>query len=112
MTAPGIPDVNYAEGWIEAKWMKTWPKKAETEPVRFGHPLTLEQGIWLWQRRLAGGSAFCCCQVERSWFFFDGMTIRKRFDLMTRPEMIAEAVFYMPKGMEAERLITWLRSHP
>lgn len=109
-TGIGIPDVNFVGGWIECKMMSEWPKRADTHPVKFQHPLSLEQGIWLWKRSKAGGLALCCCQVARSWFFFDGLTIKDRWDQMTRPEMIAEAVFYSPNGLEKERLVEWLRS--
>ena len=27
---PGTPDINYSEGWIEAKWLRAWPRKPET----------------------------------------------------------------------------------
>lgn len=109
MTGLGIPDVNCIGAWFECKWLRAWPKGCETNPVKFGHPLTKEQGIWLYRRSRAGGLAMVVAQVQREWFFWSGMTIRNRFDQMTRPEMIKEAVLYMPNGLEAERLIEYVR---
>ncbi len=108
ITALGIPDVNYKGGWLECKDLKYWPKRADTNPVKFKHPLTKEQGIWLWKRSRLGGTAMCVCRVSRSWFFFDGLTIRHKFDKMTRPEMIEESLFYMPNNIEKERMLEWL----
>lgn len=107
----GIPDVNHIYGWIECKWLRDWPKTADTHPVIFNHPLTVEQGIWLWKRRCAGGQALVAAQVSHSWFFFDGMDIRHHFNKMTRPQMIERAELYFPKGLEVERLIKWLETH-
>lgn len=66
---PGTPDVNYAEGWIELKWLRDWPKRPET-PVRLEHPLTQEQKIWLTKRWRAGGNAFVLLQVKRDYLLF------------------------------------------
>jgi len=104
----GTPDVNFIGGWIECKWMKFWPKGAETNPVRFSHPLTKEQGIWLARRWARGGTTLVCVQVSREWFFFSGETIKDHFNKMTRPQMKEQAMLYLPKGLEKERLVQWL----
>lgn len=106
----GTPDVNFIGGWIECKWMKFWPKSADTNPVRFAHPLTKEQGIWLARRWARGGTTLVCAQVAREWFFFSGETAKDTFGKMTRPEMREEALLHLPNGLQAERLIQWLRS--
>lgn len=112
ITGLGIPDVNCIGGWFECKWLRRWPKNADTKPVQFDHPLTKEQGIWLYRRSLRGGLAMCVCQVGGlEWFFFSGYTIRDRFGEMTRPQMIEEAVLYMPKGLEVERLVDYIRNY-
>lgn len=104
----GVPDVNYTGGWIECKWMKFWPKRADTNPVRFPHPLTKEQGIRAWKRTKAGGVSLVAAQVSREWFFFDGLDIRHHFDKMTRPEMKERAIFYMKNGMDKQELLKWI----
>lgn len=106
----GTPDVQYIGGWIECKWLKVWPVSADTRPVRFPHPLTKEQGIWLARRWMRGGTTLVCAQVVREWFFFSGETAKARFGNMTRLEMREEALLHFPAGLQAERLIQWLRS--
>lgn len=106
----GTPDVNYIGGWIECKWMKTWPRGAATNPVKFTHPLTKNQGLWLRRRWLAGGTTLVCAQVAREWFFFSGETIKDYFNKMTRPEMIERAIFYMPNGLDKGKLVAWLQT--
>lgn len=109
-TGIGIPDVNYIGGWIECKYRPTWPARAYQNPVKFPHTLSKEQGLWLYRRSTAGGIALCCCQVAQEWFFFDGLTIKDRFDKMNRTEMELESLLHFPKGLQKERLITWLKS--
>jgi hypothetical protein len=108
MTGLGIPDVNFIGGWFECKNLDAWPKGADQNPVRFKHPLTKEQGVWLYRRSRAGGLAMVAAKVSRSWFFFDGLWIKNRWGLMTRPEMMAEAELYMANGLERQRLLDYI----
>lgn len=105
MTGLGIPDVNFIGGWFECKNLDAWPKGADINPVRFKHPLTKEQKVWLYRRSRAGGLAMVAAKVSRSWFFFDGIRIKDTWDLMTRPQMIEQATLYMPNGLEKHRLL-------
>jgi hypothetical protein len=108
-TGLGIPDVNFIGGWFECKNLDVWPKGADTEPVRFHHPLTKEQGVWLYRRARSGGLAMVCARVSISWFFFDGIWIKDRWAKMTRPQMIESADLYMPKRMEKDRLLRFIQ---
>ena len=112
-TGLGIPDVFFIGGVIECKWMRYWPKNADTRPVKFDHPLSKEQQVWLYRRERRGGLALVCAQVSKSWFFWSGKRIKENnlWDNMTRPEMIAEAVLYFPNGLEVEKLLTYLREN-
>lgn len=105
----GTPDVNYNGGWIECKWLKLWPKYCNTRPVRFQHPLTKEQGLWLKRRRMRGGVALVAAQISRDWFFFDGIDIKDHFNKMNKDEMFEKAIFTM-KNMQKQELIQWLKS--
>lgn len=109
-TGLGIPDVNYIGGWIECKWMRAWPKEADTNPVRFPHPLSKEQQVWLWRREIRGGTALVAAQVQKSWFFWSGARIKENnlWNNMTRPDMIEQAELYFPNGLEVERLLSFL----
>jgi hypothetical protein len=110
-TGVGIPDINFKEGWMECKWLRYWPKSADTKPVTFPHPLSKAQQIWLWRRERCGGVALVVAQVSKSWFFWSGKHIRdnKLWGNMTRPQMIAEAELYFPNGLEVENLLNYLR---
>ena len=104
----GTPDVNYAGGWIECKRLGRWPKGADTNPVKFPHPLLQTQKIWIAKRCAIGGTVFICAQVGGEWFFFrcpEGLSL---FERMTRPEMHEKAEFYM-KTMQKERLVDFVK---
>lgn len=107
-TGLGIPDVNFIGGWFECKNLDAWPKNADINPVKFKHPLSKEQGIWLYRRARAGGLAMVCAKVSCSWFFFDGIWIKDRWDRMTRGEMIQSADLYMPTKLEKDRLLNFI----
>jgi hypothetical protein len=49
-----------------------------------------------------------CAKVSCSWFFFDGMWIKDKWDKMTRQDMILEADLYMPRTLEKERLLKFI----
>lgn len=106
----GTPDVNFIGGWIECKWLKFWPVGADKNPVRFPHPLTIEQGLWLARRWMRGGTTLVCAQVSREWFFFSGQTAKDRFGHMNRLEMREEALLHFPSGLQKESLLTWINS--
>ena len=105
----GTPDVNYKGGWIECKYMKTWPKGADKNPVRFPHPLLQSQKIWIAKRSAIGGTVLVCAKVSNEWFFWDGVFAAKNFEKMTRPEMRENALLHMLR-LDKEILITWLNS--
>lgn len=66
-TGPGIPDINYREGWLELKRVTTLPKRAMT-PVRVG--LSPQQTAWLLRRLDAGGKASVLVRAEDQWLLF------------------------------------------
>lgn len=104
----GHPDVNCTIADIECKYMKTWPKSADVRPVRFPHPLSKEQAVWLKRRWDRGGITLVCAQVSLDWFFFLGSTAGEVFGKLTRPQMEGHAGLHM-KRLDAERLIAWLK---
>lgn len=108
MTGLGIPDVNFIGGWFECKAMAKWPAGADKNPVRFGHPLTKEQGVWLYRRSKAGGLAMVAAKVSTSWFFFDGSWIKNEWHKMTRPQMIEKADLYFANNLNRDRLLQYI----
>jgi hypothetical protein len=103
---PGTPDVNYVEGWIELKWLREWPKGADT-PVRFEH-YSPQQRIWAIKRRKAGGQVWFLLQCKREWILLDAAIAAMRVNLTTREELIEIASWYSSNGLEAEDLIVCL----
>lgn len=67
MVGSGMPDVTYcvrgAEGFIELKQIKEWPKRPETV-VAIEH-YTSQQRIWARQRIAAGGRVWLMLEVVR-----------------------------------------------
>lgn len=67
---PGVPDVNWAKGWIELKYADRWP--ARGGPLRIDH-FTTEQRAWLTKRNAAGGNAKLLLKVGlHEWLLFNG----------------------------------------
>jgi hypothetical protein len=112
ITGIGIPDINYAGGWIECKYMKNWPKGCMTNPVKFHHTLSKEQKIWLYKRAQTGELTLVAAQVARSWFFFCGMEMFTKWDTMSRPTMEEIALLHCPNGLQPRKLLDFLQHEP
>ena len=63
VACPGTPDVNYVEGWIELKNLRSWPKRAATI-VRIEH-FTEQQRRFLRRRCDYGGLGMAAVAVPR-----------------------------------------------
>ena len=100
---PGTPDVNFIEGWLELKWLRSWPIQAET-PVLISH-FTQQQKVWLKRRWLKGGNAWLLLQCKREWILFDGDTAALYVGRMTRGELIERAHSYWRDGLNRTALI-------
>lgn len=72
---PGTPDVNYVGGWVELKWLRDWPARADT-PVRLEH-YTQQQKIWGMKRWMYGGASYLLLSCKGEWLVFDGVTAAK-----------------------------------
>ena len=68
----GVPDVNFLiggiEGWLELKFLKTFPKKENT-PVNIPH-FTQEQKLWHKERWENHGLTAMLLQVDDYYFLF------------------------------------------
>lgn len=104
----GTPDVNYIEGWIELKWLKTWPIRAGTI-VQIPH-YTDQQKIWHYRRRRAGGQSWFLLQVRREWLLLDGAIAAFVVNKSTRQELIERATAYWDTGLPDDDLINLLRT--
>lgn len=103
----GTPDVNYAEGWIELKWVRSWPKRPDT-PVVLEH-FTREQRRWIDRRSRAGGKVFVLLKVGRDWFLFRGMDAARQLGELPRAGLEALALRRWSGGLNDAELIEVLR---
>lgn len=105
---PGTPDVNYVEGWIELKWLRSWPKRPETV-VTIDH-YTIQQKLWAYKRRKAGGQCWFLLQCHKEWLLLDGAVAAFTVNRATRAQLVEAAVAYFPAGLVAADLVDYLRT--
>lgn len=82
---PGTPDVNYVDGWIELKWLRSWPEP--NNPVTIRH-FTRQQRVWLKRRHMRGGRAWLLLQVGHEWLLFDGETAADFVGTVTKSKLL------------------------
>lgn len=99
----GTPDVNYTEGWIELKWMRSWPKRGTTI-VKIEH-YTKQQKIFAVKRRRAGGNCWLLLQVKQQWLLFDGAVAAIILNKKTAKELFHHAYKVWPHGLKDQELI-------
>ena len=104
---PGTPDVNYVEGWIELKWIRTWPKGGDTV-VRLDH-YTRQQRVWAFRRRRAGGQAWLLLRCRTEWILLDGAVAALIINKATKAELIERAAAYWKTGLPTQELIDLLQ---
>lgn len=103
---PGTPDVNYIEGWIELKWLRSWPVRGGV--VTIPH-FTPQQRVWHYRRRKVGGQSWFLLQCKREWILLDGAVAAMIVNKTTREELIDQADgAYWPHGMMWDEAIQWL----
>ena len=104
---PGTPDVNYKEGWLELKWLRSWPKNCDKRPLVIKH-FKKEQRVWLKRRWNAGGNVFLLLQINRNdWLLFDGKTAANIVGTANRPELF-KAALRTWKNLEKKELLECL----
>jgi len=99
---PGTPDVNYKEGWIELKWLRSWPKNEGT-PVQIPH-YSQQQKLWIRKRHVTGGKVFLLLQCKKEWFLFKHPTTMVVGNL-TRKELTEQAHKHWANGLKVEEFI-------
>lgn len=87
---PGTPDVNFRGGWMELKWEREWPKRADTI-VRCDH-FTPQQKAFAVAHWRAGRNTTVLWTVEGQWMLFDGQTAAKIIGKVDRAELEARAL--------------------
>jgi len=103
---PGIPDVNYSQGWVELKYAERWPPRGG--PLRVDH-FTKEQRGWLVQRRKAGGRAFLLLKVgDEEWLLFDGLVAAAMLGRVKRERLYEVCTARWTRLPRTEEICTWL----
>jgi len=104
----GTPDVNYIGGWIECKWLRSWPIREGI--IKIPH-YTLGQRLWLRRRGQRGGNVHLALQVNKQWLFFNwNYAYYYVGKTATRLDLEEYAVKHFPNGLKNGELVTWLRS--
>jgi hypothetical protein len=107
----GTPDVNYVEGWLELKWLSSWPKLAPT-PLRLPD-FTAQQRVFLHKRCQAGGQARVLLRVGKEWILLPGMWSAWHLGrVATKSAVLAAAELHFPRRLDAAALVAHLRNPP
>jgi len=101
---PGTPDINYTKGWIECKWLRSWPKKADTV-VRLGHPLMPDQIAWIKRRMAHGRVVWVMLQCKQEWFLFSGLAAIHVLGSTCHKILCETTHRYWPNGLNVDELI-------
>ncbi len=105
-TGSGIPDVNFADGWIELKWLRAWPAR-ESTVVHLDH-FTQQQRIWLRKRAAVSPNVWLLLQCRREWLLFSGKDAAWFVGNLTRDGLYGVARRVWRLGMNYEELIECL----
>ena len=105
---PGTPDVNTTEGWIELKWLRSWPKRSQTI-VELNH-YTIQQRLFARKRQRAGQRCWLMLQCRREWFLYDGVVAANHVGRSTRQELIDHAYHYWPDGLNDAELVQLVKN--
>lgn len=107
----GVPDVNFNGGWIECKFKESWPRDADTKPVRFKHPVMPGQKVWLRRRVRKGGRCFLTAKIGTEWFWWNLNNFDlDLFDHMTRPQMMESCHLHFRYKVDTLALINFLEN--
>lgn len=87
---------------MECKWLRSWPKNAETI-VAIPH-FTLGQRRWLRDRYNAGGAAWLILQVQQEWMIFSGRDAHDYVGKVTRNGLYRCARMRWTRGLKGQEL--------
>jgi hypothetical protein len=85
----GTPDINYIGGWIENKYLASWPLPGTI--VRLDH-FTPQQRCWHTLRAHAGGVSYVFLQVGREYLLFRGYDAAQELGKVTQQSLREMAV--------------------
>ena len=89
----GTPDVWYAGGAIEMKYLEEWPAFSST-PVRIRTLVDRPQQVaWLWRRWTCGGPAWVMVRIDRQYLLFAAPDARAVRNGLPRERLLKTAVW-------------------
>jgi hypothetical protein len=98
---PGTPDINHWYGWIELKWVRSWPKRKNTI-IRLTD-FTLKQKRFLRNRWQGNQDAYLLVQINRTeWFLFKGNTVDPLGQNFNRKEFCNHAFQHWTSTVDME----------
>ncbi len=100
---PGTPDVNFVEGWVELKWLRSWPKNEDTV-VPFKH-FTPQQRVFHLRRRQANGVCWVLIQCRRDWLLLAGEVAALTVGQCTREELFKYSHRTWTNGLVQKELV-------
>ena len=105
----GTPDINYIGGWIECKWLRSWPKRRETivKVSRFHQG----QRVWAKRRIKKGGVVWFVLQVGKEWLLIDGAVAAEHIGKVTAYEIRMMAHRYWPNGLDDKEFLDAVRAY-
>jgi hypothetical protein len=107
----GTPDINYVEGWLELKWLPSWPVRAKT-PIALPK-FTSQQRVFLVNRARSNGQARFLLRVGKEWILLNGFWSAVRLGKgATRAEILSVAEKHWPSRLDGSALVDHLRNPP
>lgn len=103
---PGTPDVNYIGGWLELKWLRSWPSRENTV-VQLPH-FTIQQRRWLRDRHALGGDAWLLLQCKAEWLLFTGRDAHDYVGNLTREGLYKVVRARWTRGLKDKELVECL----
>ena len=101
----GTPDVNYADGWIELKYINSWPKKDLL--VRVNH-FTVKQRLWL-RKRWTVGKVYLLLGVGQESLLFNGIVAAEFVGRSTQEVLLSRCALHAMNKTELQNLLKdWL----
>lgn len=104
---PGTPDINFIGGWIECKWLRSWPLSDKTI-VKIGH-YTNQQKVWARRRIRRGGNVWFMLQCGKEWLLIKGDVAAKQVGSCTRKELIQISAKSWLTGLKDQELLEFIK---
>jgi hypothetical protein len=98
--APGTPDINFVEGWIESKYLDHWPRQGI---VKCDH-YTPQQRVFAIRRKRSSGNIWFVVQIGKEYLIFDGGVAAEHFGRVDEPTLRSLAIKVWPRSINVQEL--------